>query len=90
MELTAVPVRLNAMSAAHSMTLEESFAFEALLRRSRRESEQMRKALELQNEIDAAVDRKAVEDFQGEVAAAKSSGKAETVRQHQHVLTRKR
>lgn len=90
MQLTAVPVRLNAMEAVHSMTLEESFAFEKLLHRSRRESEQLRKALEVRNEIEASIDRKAIATFQADIAAAKSSSTKETVKQHERILKRKR
>jgi hypothetical protein len=90
MQLTAVPVRLNAMDAAHSMTLEESFAFEKLLHRSRRESEQLSKALDVRNEIENEIDRKAVAAFQKNIAAAKSVSKNDTVKQHERILKKKR
>lgn len=87
--LTGVPVRINAMDATHSMTLEESMLYLEQINRSRRAVEQEQIALELDNKIEAEKDRYAVEKARKERPARKSTGKRETVQQHDQVLRRK-
>lgn len=89
MKLTGVPVRINAMEATHSMTLEESLHYQELLNRSRRAVEQELLALNLQNQIETDKDRQAAEKARKEMQPRKSAGKRETIKQHEAILKRK-
>jgi hypothetical protein len=89
MKLTGVPVRINAMDATHSMTLEEALHYQELLNRSRRAVEEELLALNLQNHVEAAKDRQAAEKVRKEMQPRKSAGKRQTVKQHEAILKRK-
>lgn len=87
--LFGVPVRINAMDATHSMTLEESMLYLEQINRSRRSAEQEQIALELDTTIEAEKDRRAAEKARKALSTRKSTGKRETVQQHDQILRRK-
>lgn len=89
MQLTGVPVRINAMDSTHSMTLEESMHYQEQINNSRRAIEQEQIALNLHNKIETEKDSQAINQARSEKPPHKSTGKRQTANQHETVLKRK-
>lgn len=89
LQLTAVPVRFNAMEISHSLTLEESLFYQERMAESRRVAEQETLAIEMYNEAERIKDHKAIEEARRRLPSHRSSGKAETIRQHRQIFKRK-
>lgn len=86
MKLTAIPAHLNHGDAIHTLTLDESHQYLNQINQSRRAVEQEQLALEMAIQIDREKDDKAIEQARQRRHARKSTGKAETVQQHEHVF----
>jgi hypothetical protein len=89
LRLTAVPKRFNAMDISHNLTLDESLLYQERMAESRRLAEQEALALEMYNEMARIKDHDAIEEARRRHHSYRSSGKAETVRQHRQVFKRK-
>jgi hypothetical protein len=87
--LTGVPVRINAMDATHSLTLEEALLYQEYINRSRRTVEEDQKGLILANEIELAKEQRSIDKARKKLPQQDSKGKKHTADQHERIFKRK-